>query len=250
MGTTKLTRKEILSEDPVHLAIVQIAQFFREQGKVIAVVAIGVVVLAIGGYLGLDHLQTREQQIQQQLGRGLDLYHARIDPTASDDPYAKGPEPVVRTENARYPAALKEFSAIISRYASGKLGITARYYQGLCYLRLGQNNDALRALEEVRNNTKDRTLGYLAKKVLAGFYLNSGNLKASQELLEGMIKDPQCDLPKDDLNLELARLYDAQGKRGDALKLLRKTRDEGAGSGFQAMVSQEISRLEGGAGAN
>jgi predicted negative regulator of RcsB-dependent stress response len=244
VGTTKLTRKEILAEDPVHLAIVQFLEFFREQGKFIAIAAVGVVVLAIGGYLGVDYLQGREQLIQQQLGRALNIYHARIDPKAAEDPFAKGPEPVFRNDSAKYQAALKELSAIGSKYAAGKLGVTARYYQGLCYLRLGQGNEAVRALEEVRSNTKDRTLGYLAKKVLAGYYLTSKNYKASQEILEGMTKDPQCDLPKDDLNLDLARVADAQGKREEALKILRKIREENAGSALQTLVNQEITRLE------
>jgi len=244
VGTTKLTRKEILAEDPVHFAIIRFVEFFRTQGKVIGMAAICMAVLAVGGYLGIDYLQGREQQIQQQLARALDIFHAKIDPNASEDPFAKGPEPVFRTDNARYQAALKELAFVSSKYSTGKLGVTARYYQGLCFLRLGQNNEALRALEEVRHNTKDRTLGYLAKKVLAGYYLTAKNWKASQEILEGMIKDPQCDLPKDDLNLELARLADAQGKREEALKLLRKSREENAGSGLQPLINQEITRLE------
>jgi tetratricopeptide (TPR) repeat protein len=249
VGTTKLTRKEILAEDPVHEAIIQLVETFRTQGRTIAIVAVGAAVLAIGGYLGIDYLQAREQQTQQQLGRGIDLYHARIDPNAADDPYAKGPEPSFRNETAKYQAAIKELSVVASKFAAGKLGVTAKYYLGLCYLRLGQNNDALRALEEVRNNSRDRTLAYLAKKVLAKYYLNAGNYKASQELLDGMIRDPQCDLPKEDLNIDLARVYQAQGKRDEALKIMRKARDESAKSGLQQEVQQELSRLEGSPGA-
>ncbi len=247
MGTTKLTRKEILAEDPVHEAIMQVVDFFRVQGKLVAVVAVAAGIVAIGGYFGIDYLQAREDQMQQQLGKAQIIYHARIDPNAPENPYAKGPDPVYRSDNAKYQAAIKEFSAIASRYASGKLGITAKYYLGLCYLELGQKNDALRALEEVRNNSRDKTLGYLAKKVLARYYLSAGNYKASQELLDGMLRDPQCDLPKDDLNVDLARVFEAQGKRDEALKYLRKAREEGASSGFQPLISQEISRLEGGA---
>jgi len=248
VGTTKLTRKEILAEDPVHIAIIQIVEFFRTQGKAIAAVAAFALILAIGGYFGIDYLQARDARMQQQLGRALAIYHGRIDPSATGDPFAKGPDPVFKTEDAKYQAAIKEFSAIASKYAAGKLGITARYYLGLSHLRLGQNNEALRALEEVRNNSRDKTLGYLAKKVLARYYLGIGNYKASQELLDNMIRDPQCDLPREDLNVDLARIYEAQGKPDEALKTLRKAREEGANSGFQPFIVQEINRLEAGAG--
>lgn len=180
-----------------------------------------------------------------QLGRAIDFYHARIDPNAAEDPYAKGPEPLFRNETAKYQAAIKEFSGVASRFAAGKLGITAKYYLGLCYLHQGQSNDGLRALDEVRNNSRDRTLAYLAKKVLAKYYLNAGNYKASQDLLDGMIRDPQCDLPKEDLTIDLARVYQAQGKHDEALKVLRKARDDSAKSGLQQDVQQELSRLEG-----
>ncbi len=249
MGTTKLTRKEILAEDPVHVAIMQIVEFFRTQGNIIAAVAVVALIVAIGGYFGIDYLQAREDKMQQQLGRALAIYHARIDPNAAEDPFAKGPDPAFRSDVAKYQAAIKEFSSIASRYASGKLGVTAKYYLGLCYLKLGQNNEALRSLEEVRNNSRDKTLGYLAKKVLARYYVGAGNYKASQELLEAMLRDPQCDLPKEDLNIDLARVFEAQGKRDDALKLLRKAREEGMNSGFQPLIVQEIGRLEAGAGA-
>lgn len=249
MGTTKLTRKEILSEDPVHETIIQIVEIFRTQGRTIAMVAVGVAVLALAGYLGMDYLEAREQESQHQLGRAIDLYHARIDPNAADDPFAKGPEASFKNETAKYQAAIKELSALASKFAVGKVGVASRYYLGLCYLHLGQNTDALRALEQVRNNGSDRTLAYLAKKVLAKYYLNAGNYKASQELLDGMIRDPQCDLPKEDLNLDLARVYQAQGKRDEALKILRKTRDDAAKGGFQSEVQQELSKLEGGPSA-
>ncbi len=249
MGTTKLTRKEILAEDPVHETIMQIVEVFRTQGKMIAAIAAVAAIVAIGGYLGIDYLQAREDQMQQQLGRALAIYHGRIDPSAPDDPFAKGPDPAFKSENAKYQAAVKEFSSIASRYASGKLGITAKYYLGLCELKLGQNNEALRSLEEVRNNSRDKTLGYLAKKVLARYYLGAGNYRASQELLDGMLRDPQCDLPKDDLNIDLARIFEAQGKRDEALKILRKAREEGMSSGFQPLITQEITRLETGPAA-
>ncbi len=249
MGTTKLTRKEILAEDPVHEAIMQIVEFLRTQAKLVAGVIVAAAVLAVGGYFGMDYLQARDQQMQVQLGRALDFYHARIDPSAGDNPFAKGPDPTFKNETAKYQATIKELSNLASRYAAGKLGLTAKYYLGLSYLKLGQTREAMSNLEAVRNNSRDKTLSNLAKKVLAGYYFNSGNYKAAQDLLEGLIRDPQCDLPKDDLGLLLSRVYEAEGKRGEALKTLRQAKEDAAGSGFQPLIAQELNRLEGAAGA-
>ncbi len=249
MGTTKLTRKEILAEDPVHVAIIQIVEFFRERGKLIAIVVGAAALIGVGVYFTLDYLDARDLAAQYQLGKALDFYHARIDAAAPDDPFAKGPSPVFRSDAARLQAADKEFSSITAKYGSAKVGVIARYYHGLCQLRLGNKTEGLQSLEAVRNNTKDRTLGYLARKVLARNNLESGNFKGAQEILEGMIRDPQCELPKEDLRLDLARVYEAEGKRDEAIKVLRQAREESSRSMLQSSVAQELNRLEGGGGA-
>jgi tetratricopeptide (TPR) repeat protein len=251
VGTTKLTRKEILTEDPVHEAMIRIIEFFRVQGKNIGLGAGIAFVVALGVYFGLQYLDTRSMQLQQEFTKGLDFYHAQIDAAAQDDPYAKGPQPVFRTEVAKYQAASKIFASVGSKFGASKLGVLARYYHGLCQLQLGQKQEAVRSLEAIQNNTSDRTTGYLARKVLADLYLASGNAKGAIDTLERMMSDPQCELPKEDLKVQVARVYEAQGERDQALKLLREARDQ-AQSGrslLSGVIGQELSRLEAQGGA-
>ncbi len=245
MGTTKLTRKEILAEDPVHEALIHIIEFLRNNGKNIALGILSAGLLAVGIYFGIQYLESRDMVAQQQLTRGIDFFHARIDPGALDDPYGKGPTPFFRTDAAKLQAASKEFSSLISKYGSSKLAVTAKYYLGLSQFQLGQDKEAVQSLEAVRNNTKDRTLSYLAKKVLASYYLDTKNLKGAAELLNGMIQDPQCELPKEELKLSLAKVYDAEGKRDEAIKLLRQAKDDAGRSALQGMLIAELDRMEG-----
>jgi tetratricopeptide (TPR) repeat protein len=245
LGTTKLTRKEILAEDPVHHAIVRIVELFREQGKMIAAVAAGGLLVIAGIFLGIQYLDAREARAQDQLARGMEYFHARIDPAALDDPYGKGTEPLFRTEEAKYKAAGKEFSAVASSWGVSKLSIVARYYQGLTEMRLGQKEQGLRSLEAVRYNTKDRTVAYLARQVIAEHYLETGNPKGAREMLEEMIKDPQCTLPKAILQLDLARALEGLGKRDEAIKILREARDGSGRSMLVSMIVQELNKLEG-----
>ncbi len=244
MSTTKLTRKEILAEDPVHHAMVRLLELLRERGKLIAAGVVGVILIALGMYFGAQYMEDRQLRSQDQLARGMDFYHARIDPAATDDPYAKGGEPLFPTEESRYKAAAKEFTEVASS-GPATLAVMARYYLGLTQLQLGQKDKAIRALEEVSSNTSSRTVAYLAKKVLANQYTETGNSKGAVELLEGMIKDPQCELPRVALQLDLARALEAQGKRDQAVKVLREARQDGGTSMLLTMVTQELNRLEG-----
>lgn len=244
MGTTKLTRKEILAEDPIHAAIIHIIEAFRSRGNTIAIAAGVVVLVAAGIYFGLRYLESREMKAQEQLSRGIAFYHAVIDPQAPDDPFGKGPQAQFKTEEAKYKAASQAFSSVVAENRSAKVAVIARYYLGLCQMRLGQNDQAIRSLEEVRNNTRDRTIGYLAKKVLATYYVESGNNKEAANILEGMIKDPQCELPRDILRVDLAKVYLASGKREEAQKLLKEAREESKPSILSSMMIKEVERLE------
>jgi predicted negative regulator of RcsB-dependent stress response len=224
--------------------MIRIVDTFREQRKLIALGAATLVLLAVGIYFGVNYYRTREMSAQEMLGRGMAFYHAAIDPEAPDDPYGQGPQPVFRSETARYEAAAKEFSDVIAFYRSSKIGVLAQYYLGLSQLHLGQEEEAIKSLEVVRNNTRDITMGYLAKKLLAQYYLDNDNPRGALEILEGMVEDPQCDLPMELVRVELASTYVALGRNEDALKLLREMRDQGQPGAFQSMVLEKLNQIE------
>src|SRR5262245_9595123 len=212
-------------------------QRIRTHGRIVGIAAAVLLVVGLAVYFGLQYLERRDPDAQRLLNRGIEFYHAGLDAAAPEDPYSKGPEPVFKTEEARFQAANKEFGSVIQRFGASKLAVIARYYQGLCQLRLGQQSQAIKTLEVVKDNTQDRTVTYRAEKVLAKVYVDQGNPKAAQALIESALKDPQCELPKDELKLQLARAFEAQGKRDEALKTLREAQTDGGRSSLQAMIS-------------
>jgi predicted negative regulator of RcsB-dependent stress response len=245
VGTTKLTRKEILAEDPVHEAIMRLVGFFRLNGKKVGLMAAILALIAVGVYGGLLYLKSREAQAQEQLAKGMDFFHAQTAADASDDPYGKGPTPVFRSDEAKYKAAAKEFSAIAARFGNSKTSTIARYYLGITQLRLGQNKEAVQSLESVASNSRNRTVGYLAKKVLATEMVRSGNLKGAREILEGLIKDPQFNLPKEDLSIQLSQVLVSLGKRDEAVKVLQEASSQGpAFSLLKQQLTAELDKLQ------
>ena len=245
MGTTKLTRKEILSDDPVQEAMIRLVEFFRKNGMWIVVAAAALVVLGIAAYAGLDYLDSRELQAQRQLAKGMDFYHAQVSADAPDDPYGAGPTPAFKSEEAKYQAAAKEFSSVASQRGHAKISIIARYYLGLTQLQIGEEKDAIRNLESVSGNSRNRTVGFLAKKALASYYFKSGNYGEAGKLLDSIIKDSQCDLPKDDLNLMLAKALAAQGKREEAIMILTEATSQGLATGIlRQQMAEELEELQ------
>lgn len=245
MGTNKLTRKEILSEDPVHEAMIHSIGFFRANGAKVGIVAVVVLALAFGIYGVSQYLGKREVRAQEQLGRGIDFYNAEVAADATDDPFGKGLIPRFRTDQAKYQAAAKEFSSISSGFGYGEIPIVSRYYLGLCQLQLGQQTEAIKNLESVAGNSRNRTIGFLAKRVIASAYFSSRNYRGAQEILEGMIRDPKLDLPKEDLSIQLSRVLVAQGKQDEAVKVLREADAQSPAFGaFKQQLVAELERLQ------
>jgi FimV-like protein len=63
-----------------------------------------------------------------------------------------------------------------------------------------------------------------------------------------MLKDTRCDLPKEDLQVDLSRAYMAQGKRAEALKVLQEAQESGSGGMLQSAVFQEMNRIQSNSG--
>ena len=60
-----------------------------------------------------------------------------------------------------------------------------------------------------------------------------------------MIRDPQCDLPKEDLTLDLSRALVAQGKRDEAIKVLREAGTQGQEfSPLKQRMMMELDKLQ------
>jgi predicted negative regulator of RcsB-dependent stress response len=250
VSTTKLTRKEIVAEDPVHESIVRLFTFCRENRAKIGVFIIAAIVVIIGIYGGYLYLGSRDMQAQVQLAKGLEYFNATVASDATDNPYSKGLLPTFRSDKAKYQAAANEFSSVVSGFSFSSASGIARYYLGLSQLQLGQKTEAIKNLESVANDSKNHTVGYLAKKLLASAHFGSGNYKGAQEILEGMVRDSQCDLPKEDLSIQLSRVLVAQGKQAEAIKVLRDANNQGNAFGaFKQQVVSELEKLQQGSAA-
>ena len=245
MGTTKLTRKEILSDDPVRENIIRLLELFRINRAKIGVAIIVAVVLALGFWAWSRYLDSRAQTAGAMLGRGMAFFSAIVSPDAEDDPYAEGDTPVFKNDEDKYQAAEKEFSAAANSFGAGEAGKTARYYLGLTQLKLEKKEEAKKNLEAVAFGSGSRTVGFLAKKALADYYADSGNVKGAEDLLRGMIKDAKCDLPKEDIGMQLAGILVAEGKKDEAIRVLREVSEISPIFGvYNQQLLAEIEKLQ------
>jgi len=245
VGTTKLTRKEILSDDPVRENILRLVGLFQANRAKIGVALIAIIVLALGSWAWSRYLDNRAEATGTILGRGMEFFSASVSPDAEDDSYTKGDAPVFKSEEDKYQAAEKEFSVAADSFGAGDAGKTARYYLGLSQIKLGKKEEAKKNLESVAFGSGSRTVGFLAKKALADFYADSGNVKGAEDLLRGMIKDAKCDLPKEDIGIQLAGILVDDGRKDEAIRVLREASEASPVFGFfNQQLLAEIEKLQ------
>ena len=222
MGTTKLTRKEILAEDPVHGSMVMLVDFFRTNTKNIFLVAAAVIILIVGVYWGRTFWRNRGIEAQEILAKGIDYYHARVDPEAAEAlPAAYGPNAVFKSDELKYKAVIEVLEPAVSGFGYSKVAPMARYYLGLAKLKAGMAEDGIMELERVAGSSADRAMSHLAKNVLAHVYAEEGKIEEAKKTIQAALDDTGYELPKEELRIQLARILTDEGKYEEALSVLQ-----------------------------
>ncbi len=142
-----------------------------------------------------------------------------------DNEYAKAIDPLVR-----------------ARTRAGDLGDYVNYYLGNAYLQTGKNPEAIAALADFDKNYPDSLMQRDAHVVYANALLGDNRANDAIAILE---KDRQP--TRSDLELALARAYEATGQSARAVPILRNLYFTMPLSGEAALADIELKKL--GAGA-
>jgi tetratricopeptide (TPR) repeat protein len=186
---------------------------------IIAVVTLVVVVLAaVGGYTFYEH---RTTQAATAFGAAMQVYQTPlVNPAQPMPPGTK----TFNTDKERAAAANTQFVQVAHQYGFTKSGKLAEYFAGLTYAEQGQNGPAERAFKKTASSW-DKGLAALGKSSLAQLDEQTGNNAAAIDLYNQLTKDAASTVPAPLAQLQLAELYQSQGKTEDARKIYAKIKD-------------------------
>ncbi|HVZ55359.1 MAG TPA: tetratricopeptide repeat protein [Chitinophagaceae bacterium] len=142
--------------DPNELVIAKARDFWTRFNKPIMIVC-GLIIVLGGGYLAYKYLylQPQEEKAAEYMYKAEDYYRMdSIKQALNGDGLNAG------------------FLKVISKYGSTSKGNLARFYAGDCYLKLGDNANAVKYLKEF--STGSRLLQARAYKLLADAYADQG----------------------------------------------------------------------------
>lgn len=200
-------------------------QFLEENYKPI-LIGLGIIIVLIGiGWLGKLYLDKRNGEAQSQMyqaERYLEMDSLKL--ALNGDGNYLG------------------FLDIASDYKLTPAGNLAKYYSGICYLHLGDYENAISYLGKY--SKKDKVLGSLALGATGDAFIESGN---TDKGIESYIK--AADYAANSFNTPLflmkaAEIYELNSKFQDALNLYERIQKEYPESTEGASIEKYIARVK------
>lgn len=184
---------------------------------------------------GLIFTNIRSSSADSALGAAMDIYNAPL--LMPGQPPAQG---VYATAAERSKAANSQFVAVANQYGWMKQGKIARYFAGVTYQELGQTSSAETELKSAVGSW-DRNLSNLGKVALAGIYRQTGRDSQAIDLYNQIVSHPSTTVTASVAQLNLADLYQAQGKQDQARALWAHVQDTDKQSAAAQIAAEKLS---------
>lgn len=250
MVRRRLTRKEIVKEDPIRKALENTSAWLFEHRSLLVGV-LGVVVVAVAAsYLWDTYSVSRSEEVQSVFADALDIYHAPVGekPAPEEPTDQQSPEPPEKyrfaTSKAKHEKALEAFQNISKTYSGQKLGALARYYTGLSLMELDRTGEAQTELAAVVSESGYPEIKNLARNSLSRLEASKGNHNEAARLLEEILNEPSPNFPEQVVLLRLARTYELTGQNEQALERYRQVTSQYDGTQYATEAETRIRQLE------
>ena len=173
-----------------------------------ALVVLGIVVWIIYTWSGRSNAAG-----QTALGKAIEISQTRV----TDEPVPAGStEKTFKTEKERAEAAVAEFQSVAEKYG-GAIGEKAKYFAAVNRIGLDRAA-AIAELEELAKSSDE--VGKLSKFALAQTRVADGKNEEAIALYQELSGMADPIVSKETINFELAKLYEKQGKKQEAVELL------------------------------
>jgi tetratricopeptide (TPR) repeat protein len=134
------------------------------------------------------------------------------------------------------------FIDIARNYKMTKAGNLAKYCIGICYLHLGQYQDAIDFLSKY--SKKDKVIGSLATGAIGDAYTELGDLDKGVEKYLEAANSARNSFNTPIFLMKTAQIYETQKKYSDALKLYERIKEEYPESTEGTSIDKYIARVK------
>ncbi len=133
------------------------------------------------------------------------------------------------------------FIKVGKKYSGTAAGNLAHYYEGICYMKMGDYKNAIKALGEF--NGKGSVLGLQAFGALGEAYMENGETAKAIDYFKKATEDKEDALTTPMFLYQLALAYEASGNVNEAKAAFKRIRDEYPKSMQARDMDKELARL-------
>ncbi len=215
-----ITRKE-LKQDEFKATLAHGAEFALSHTRMLWMggLAVAAVLVLVGGWRFYSDRQSEKATVAFEGARKT--FEARI--RTAGEPEEPGEITYVEEKN-RYIDAQKKFRDVAAKYSMTPQGQMARYYAAVCTARLGQTDEALKALKAVEGGS-NAELASLARLEMAQIYAQTGKPDEAVRLFKLLIEKPTDLVPKARAQMALADQM-RQTNPAEAAKLYQQVKKD------------------------
>lgn len=172
--------------------------------------AIVLIVIAVVVFMRMT--RSSSAAAQTALGKAIETSQAQISETGTP---AGSTEKTYKTERERSEAAIAQFQGVVDTYG-GAVAEKAKYFIAVNRLYIDRPA-AITELEALSG--QDSPVGRLSKFALAETRISDSRFDDAVKLIQELLDGPELVISKDTLNFELAKIYEKQDKKPEALEL-------------------------------
>jgi len=190
----------------------RLAERVAGRGQQILYILVGVVVIAAAGYGIYRWRHKHTEEAEAAMGRAIAIARAEISTT----PAPNSKEPVFTSEQERADKAIEEFQKVAAKYGDPYRS-QARYFiaSNLLFIDHDKGESEMQSLSGTSGE-----VGVLAKFALAQAKEADGKLDEAAALYTEIAKLSASIVTPESANLQLALVYEKQGKKKEAADLL------------------------------
>lgn len=203
-------------------------------------VVVGVLVLLVvalaSGYAIYQH---RTADAQTAFGEAIQVYQTPL--VRAGQPLPPGMK-AFNSAKERATKANALFLDVANRYGSTEPGKLAQYFAGVTYAEAGQNSQAEEVLKKVAGGWNG-DIAALGKMALAQLYAQTGRPGQAVDLYQQLAKGHASTVPPGLAQLQLADMYNAEGKTEQARQVYAEIKDHDKdGKGKPGIAAQVATR--------
>jgi len=200
---------------------------FIEENKNVVSIVVAVIALAIGGFFAYQSFYLKPLQVEAQEAMFMaEKYFAEDSMNLAI--YGDG--------------AYAGFLEISEEYSGTKAANLSNYYLGIAFLRTGQYEAAIDALEDF--DTDDVMVGNIAKGAIGDAYLELGDLKKAASNYTKAARRSKNEFSTPLYLMRAAQVYEMMNDYDEALSLYKEIKSDYRKSPEAAEVDKLIARAE------